>query len=418
MKKIIIIITAFLIFISSLTLPFFAKAMVNPFSRPNNIYGIHILDEHDLEDAAKLVNSAGGDWGYVTLVIRKDERDKDRWQRIFDRMRRLHLIPIVRIATRQVNSHWEKPSFDEIDGWVSFLGSLNWVTKNRYIIVGNEPNHAREWGNELNPHEYADYLSAFSEKLKKESGEFFIMPAGFDASAPNDKEHMSEDEFLKRMFNYNPDVFKNIDGWSSHSYPNPDFSGSESEKGRGTVATYDWELELLKSLKFEKELPVFITETGWAHNRDDKILGYQTPDSISEKLKFAFNNIWNDKRIVAVTPFVLNYKDPPFDIFSWKKKDGGFYNFYYDIQRMPKVKGVPMQVVKVKILSFIFPPVAKRAGKYYGLAFIKNEGQSIWKWGSFVNPYDGGVDIQYIPLLFFFNGEPGQRSLAIIRVGN
>jgi hypothetical protein len=229
---------------------------------------------------------------------------------------------------------------------------------------------------------------------------------------------MSDDEYLRKMLDYKPDVFKNIDGWSSHSYPNPDFSGSESEKGRGTVATFDWELNLLKSLGVEKELPVFITETGWAHNRYDKVLSYRTPDTITESLKYAYKNVWNDKRIIAVTPFVLNYKEPPFDIFSWRKKDGGFYNFYYDVQRFTKTAGRPTQNVKAKILSFIFPPVIKRSEKYYGLAFVKNEGQSIWKWGEFVNPFDGGVDIQYIPLLFFFDGEPGQSSLAIIRLGN
>ena len=418
MKKVICIITITVILLTSLIIPIKTKAIENPLSRPNNIYGIHILDENDLEDAASLVNSTGGDWGYVTLVIRKEERDKNRWQKVFDEMRSFHLIPIVRIATRQVNNHWEKPSFDEIDGWISFLSSLNWVIKNRYVIIGNEPNHATEWGNELNPQEYADYLIILSEKLKKESNDFFILPAGFDASAPSDKEHMSEDEYLKKMIDYKPDIIKNIDGWSSHSYPNPDFSGSESDKGRGTVATYEWELELLKSLGVEKELPVFITETGWAHNQDNKVLSYKTPDTISESLKYAYKNVWNDKRIIAVTPFILNYKDPPFDIFSWKKKEGGFYNFYYDVQRIPKLAGRPIQEVKAKILSFIFPPIIKRSGKFYGLAFVKNEGQSIWKWGEFVNPFDGGVDIQYIPLLFFFNGEPDQKALAIIRVGN
>jgi hypothetical protein len=418
MKKTPFIVLILLFLVTNFFFPYHAKAVENPASRPNNIYGIHITDEHDLEDAARLVNSSGGDWGYVTFVIRKDERDKYRWQKVFDKMRRLHLIPIVRVATRQLDGHWEKPNFDEIDGWVSFLNSLNWVVKNRYIIIGNEPNHAKEWGNELNPKEYAEYLYLFSERLKKESDHYFILPAGFDASAPNDKEHMSEDIYLQRMFEHKPDVFKYIDGWSSHSYPNPDFSGSESEKGRGTVATYEWELDLLKSLGIEKELPVFITETGWAHSQYDKILSYKSPDTISESLSYAFKNVWNDKRIVAVTPFILNYKDPPFDIFSWKKRGGGFYNFYYDIQKIPKVAGRPVQEVKAKMLSFVFPPVIKRGNKFYGLAFVKNEGQSIWKWGGFVNPLDGRVDIQYIPLLFFFSGEPGQRVLAVIRIGN
>ncbi len=418
MKKYIFLITTNILVFLSFFNPFCVSSKVNPLSNPNNYFGIHILNENDLDDAAKLVNSSGGDWGYVTLVIRKDELNKDRWQKVFDKMRRLHLIPIVRIATKQIENYWEKPNLNEIDAWVSFLDSLNWVIKNRYLIIGNEPNHAKEWGNEVNPEEYADYLITFSEKLKNKSENFFILPAGLDASAQSIKGSMSEDEYLKKMLSHKPSLFNYIDGWNSHSYPNPEFSGSELEKGRGTITTYDWELEFLKSLGVNKELPVFITETGWAHNRYDKVLAYKTPDEVSHSLKFAFENVWNDKRIVAVTPFVLNYKYPPFDIFSWRKKDGGFYNFYYNIQKIPKIAGKPIQEIKVKLISIIFPPIIKKHNKFYGLSFIKNEGQSIWKWGEFINASNWGPNIQFIPLLFFLNGEPGQRALSIIKVGS
>ncbi len=418
MRKLFLSILVLQFLAVNLLLPLKVSAIENPIARPNNFFGIHILDENDLDDAAKLINSSGGDWGYVTLVIRKDERDKDRWQKTFNTMRRLHLIPILRIATIQVNSHWQKPSVDEIDGWISFLNSLNWVIKNRYVIVGNEPNHAAEWGGEVNPEEYADYLFTFSERLKGTSGDFFILPAGFDASASTGPDTMSEDNYLRKMLIHNPNAFNYVDGWSSHSYPNPNFSGSEREKGRGTVATFEWELEILKSLGVKKDFSVFITETGWAHNREQsKVLSYKAPDTVGERLDYAFKNVWKNEKVVAVTPFVLNYKEPPFDIFSWKKKGGGFYNFYFDVQKMVKVAGRPIQVVKAKLLSIVFPPVFKRRGKFYGLAFVKNEGQSIWKWGEFVNPNDGGVDIQYVPLLMFFSGEPGQKSLAVIRVG-
>ena len=121
-----------------------AKAIVDPHSSPNNKYGIHIVDTKDLEDAAKLVNSGGGDWGYVTVVIRADERNNQMWQQVFDKMRELHLIPLVRIASIQTNSHWEKLDIEDIQNWVDFLNSLNWVVENRYLIVGNEPNHAKE----------------------------------------------------------------------------------------------------------------------------------------------------------------------------------------------------------------------------------------------------------------------------------
>src|SRR4030042_2489042 len=122
MKKLLIYIIFFFIFL------FFDKtvfAIENPLSPPNNIFGIHIFDESDLEDASILLNSSGGDWGYVTVVVREDERDVNRWQKVFDRMRLYHLIPIIRIATHQENDGWAKPSFDDIENWNLFLNSLN-----------------------------------------------------------------------------------------------------------------------------------------------------------------------------------------------------------------------------------------------------------------------------------------------------
>src|SRR3990172_10956744 len=103
-------IIVFILFFLALSLPKSVLAIYNPTSVANNKFGIHLTQEADLEEASKLVNSSGGDWGYVTIVIRKDERDTRRWQNVFNQMRRLHLIPIVRIATMQLDGGWEKPS--------------------------------------------------------------------------------------------------------------------------------------------------------------------------------------------------------------------------------------------------------------------------------------------------------------------
>ena len=240
-----LLISVFGIFALVIFIPKNARAIENPLNYTNNSFGIHILSEVDIKDAAELVNSSGGEWGYVTLVIRKDERDTTRWQQVFDELRRKKLIPIVRLATMQTEIGWEKPSFDEIDGWVSFLNSLNWVVENRYVIIANEPNHAIEWGGEIDPEGYADYLVEISKKLKATSDDFFVLPAGFDASAPNSSETSSESSYLQKMLEHKTDLFDHIDGWSSHSYPNPNFSGPVAAEGRGTLKTYEWELEYL-----------------------------------------------------------------------------------------------------------------------------------------------------------------------------
>jgi len=121
----------------------------------NNKFGIHILEPSDLDKAASLVNSSGGDWGYVTVVIRDDDLDFAKWQNFMDQCREKHLVPLVRIATHQEKENWAKPDPADSLKWAEFLNNLNWPVKDRYVIVFNEPNQAREWGGEIKPDEYA-----------------------------------------------------------------------------------------------------------------------------------------------------------------------------------------------------------------------------------------------------------------------
>ena len=333
-----------LFFVLFLLLPKEAFAIYNPQELPNNRFGIHIIDENDLKDAEELVNSNGGEWGYITFVIQEDNRELSRWSNVFVNLRKLKLIPIVRVATSTQGANWKKPDMETIDGWVNFLDTLPWPIENRYVVVGNEPNHAKEWGGTVNPEEYSTYFVEFSKKLKENSSDFFVLPAGLDASAPNGNSTMDETLFIERMLKIQPDFFGYADGWVSHSYPNPNFSGSELDGGRGSVRTFEWELAFLKELGVDKDLPVFITETGWAHNEEGKVNDLLDTNSLGEKLKYTYEHVWNKEQVITVTPFIFSYLDSPFEIFSWKRKEGGFYSFYDTVKSLTKVKGEPKTV--------------------------------------------------------------------------
>src|SRR5690606_12585759 len=82
---------------------------------PNNKFGIHLAQPHDedLDRADELVNSSGGEWGYITLVIQENDRDVNKWQGIMDKLRERKLIPIIRLATQPENSNWRRPSSEE-----------------------------------------------------------------------------------------------------------------------------------------------------------------------------------------------------------------------------------------------------------------------------------------------------------------
>jgi hypothetical protein len=328
----------------SLLFPKNAFATYNPLERPNNKYGIHIVDENDLTKAAKLVNSQGGDWGYVTIVIQENERKVEKWNQIFASMHELHLIPIVRLATKIQGQVWKKPQLSEVIPWTDFLDSLSWVTKNKYVILFNEPNHAKEWGGDLNPPEYAQIVSSFSATLKQKSDDFFVLAAGFDTSAPNSSLTMDELAFVKAMIGNQPDIFSKVDGWVSHSYPNPGFTSSVDAKGRGTIATYQWERQMLKNLRVEKKLPIFITETGWPHTEGlPNNKNYFSSEKIAEFIPQAAETVWNDADIVAITPFILNYQSIPFSNFSWQKVgEENFYPQYEAYRNLTKSAGNPL----------------------------------------------------------------------------
>ncbi len=334
-----------------------ALAVVDSASSLNNKFGIHIFSEKDLSSAASLVNSNGGDWGYVTIVITEGERDHDRWQKVFDQMRSLHLIPIVRLATKANGSTWNAPQEAEIDNWVTFLNSLNWVVQNRYVVINNEPNHAQEWGGRIDPAGYALYLKKISQKLKDASSDFFILPAGLDPSSSNTATTMTEDRFLYRAVAAEPDVFNFVDGWTSHAYPNPG------------IDIYDHELAIIG-----KKLPVFVTETGWPNNK-------YSESQISTNLVNAFINVWNDPKVIAVTPFILDYTTPPFDIYSWERDDGSFYKFYSDIQKINKVRGIPVQIESGQIMAAFAQPIIFTGTDFVGAILAKNTGQTIWEQG-------------------------------------
>lgn len=364
MKKIIILLFCFLFFIF---LPISVRAY-DPVSVPNNIYGISIVNYSDLQDAANFINVNGGDWGYVTIVITEKDRNKDIWQEFLDSCRKLHIIPIIRVASEFKDSNWKIPEIEKIDSWVNFFNSLNWVTKNRYIIIGNEPNHAKEWGGKISPAEYAIYLKTFAKRLHNASSEYFVLNAGFDQDAPNSKMTMDEKKYIDEMVSTVPDIFSSIDGWSSHSYPNPAFSGPKTGTGRRSIKGYEWELGLIK-----RDLPIFITETGWIQT---KRINEQL---VSNNMKYAFENVWSkDKRIIAVTPFLLNYQGEPFLDFSWKKSDGSFFQVYSEIQNLQKIKGEPKQKISGEIVFNFLNPLMIRNTEQKGFTIVKNTGQATW----------------------------------------
>lgn len=412
-----------------------AFAIVDPLAVTNNKFGIHLIHptKDETSPAAELINSSGGDWGYVTVLIESKDKSKDKWQDFFNELRRRHLVPIVRIASSPEGSNWKVPNDGEEEAWADFLNSLNWPVKNRYVTIYNEPNQGQEWGGSVDPASYAKILDKTITALKKRSDEFFVLNAGFDASAPEQAPKFKDEvNFLIAMDEAVPGIFNRLDGWVSHSYPNPGFVGSPNGVGRGTVRTWYWELQTLRSLGLNKYLPVFITETGWKHAEGKKYdSSLPTADEVAQYYKQAFLNAWNSNQIVAITPFIFSYQDVPFDHFSFKKLDGTveknanllgvstdtninspFYPQFHIVKDLPKVIGTPTQkniseITKGGIFSTLV------AGETYKIPLtFKNTGQAIWNDGKptelIISKEDSEITIETTNLNPTKKIEPGE----------
>jgi hypothetical protein len=311
-------------------------AIENPFSSFNNKVGIHILFPDELHEAAKLVNSNGGDWGYVIIPIQSGEKDIVKWQKFFDDAKRLHVIPIIRLATEgdYFNTKvWRKPKDTDIIDFANFLSSLDWPIKNRYIVVFNEVNRADEWGGSVNADEYARLLSFAANVFKSKSQDFFIISAGLDNAAPNKlPEYQNQYDYLREMNEAVPGIFNQIDGLSSHSYPNPAFAQPPTLVSSMGITSFDYERKLIKSMS-TKNHPIFITETGWSANEVSDLVR-------ADYYQHAFKNAWSDRNIVAVTPFLLK-ANGQFTEFSFFTSEGAQTLQYQMVQALPKVKGLP-----------------------------------------------------------------------------
>lgn len=352
------------------------QATSDPRDSPNNKVGVGILSpETDIDEAAQMVNN-NGDWGWVVIVIKKSERNLDRWQSVFSLFNKNHLTPIVRIATDfDQGGFWQKPANGDSDDWADFLSKLYWPTKNKYVQVYNEVNRANEWGGSVDPEGYAKELEKTAGSLRSKSTDFFVLNSPLDLAADSSDSSLDAELFLKRMNNAVPGIFNKIDGWASHSYPNPDFSAGPIGAGRLGISGYLWELSQIQKLG-AGNLPIFITETGWKRSSSlDENL-------IANYYKTAFEKVWNDKNIVAVCPFIFDYPESLFQAFSFKTNGSvlgrKFYNYYGTIRDLSKDQGRPDRDDLASDFIVKIPTIIIKGFPEEGNIALKNTGNYVW----------------------------------------
>lgn len=299
-----------------------------------------------------------GRGGYAVQLIRSDDLRPRSWQRMFDLLDREGLVPIVRLATFKdtANDWWTAPTPDpdglsykgEADRYRRFLDAIDWRSETVLVTVANEMNRADEWGGAPNPAAYARFLRDVTEALRRvTSVKVLVLNGALDAYAPSASFgttfSIDAELFMEGMAAEVPDLFQRLDGWASHAYPLGPFGEHPGRQifkiddvrpnaterrqpppslpNRG-VNGYAWELWKLRQLGVTRELPVYVTESGWRHVRSqvagarDRHFATVEDQRFAELVTLAFDGPpggpaegwtpWNkDPRVRAVALFAL-----------------------------------------------------------------------------------------------------------------
>lgn len=306
-------------------------------------YGMHLLHPYELNDSIRLIRSGYSDrWSFITIPISHNDFDKKgEWDSFCQKSYNHHIIPLFRLTSKFEKNSWKVLNRRELIELIDFIGDLNCPHPDLYIIIFNEVNHAGEWGGKIDPISYSKVLKFAYNWAKSEPKNFIVLPAALDLAADGKNNTMKAFEYYQKMYDYDNKIFHYLDYWNSHSYPNPAFSSHPLRDGYNSLSGFKHELEFLSD-KTNKELKVFITETGWRLNR-------KTINQIRQYYLQAHQSVWSDNRIIAITPFLFRGSPGPFAQFSFLDEHSKPTLNYLSYQRIIEID--TLQKAKEKELN-------------------------------------------------------------------
>jgi hypothetical protein len=303
--------------------------------------GMHVLSTTELIETSEFLALEQPDqWHYLTIPFTlEDLAQEDKWREFFAIAKERKVIPLVRLVTEIEDDAWKIPTRKNIVDQLEFLARFEWPTPEKHIIVFNEVNHAKEWGNTIDPAGYADVFAFTSQWAHSHQEDFVVLPAALDLAAPNSRSTTEAFKYLSAMQSADPDVFLYADFWNSHSYPNPGFSSSPQRTGQNSLRGFEHELAFLKR-ETGRDFQVFITETGWEDSA-------ATNRWLSSYYTYALQHIWSHPQVIAVTPFVYRGAPGPFAGFSFISASGEPTTQYHALLQALKTTQIP-QISQVR----------------------------------------------------------------------
>jgi hypothetical protein len=307
--------------------------------RQNNIVGLNIarlMQPQYILTASNIVNANGGSWGYLTILLTRQDRDNAlsyyQLQQVLDRCYEARVQPIVRVATRfDVDTGiWDRPDESDPIRWRALLDQVRFPNTPVWIIPANEPNLGREWGGQVDVASFVQYQNAFMAQFA-DADRYKVLNAPLNLSNPHQLPLMQDSfDFLAEMAHLDPTIFERLPAWATNSYKVDGFG----EGVRFTHRGYELELEFIG-----REMPVLITETGWLNRRSDEDIG--------RFYSQAYQDWQADRRVIAATPLIW---DPDVDdhwmfTFGENGEIETANGAYYALRALPRLAGSPHATV-------------------------------------------------------------------------
>lgn len=307
----------------------------------NNIVGLNIARHHSpryIWAAADVANANGGSWGYLTILLTREDRDDPlsahALQQVLDRCYEARVQPIVRVATRfDLDSGvWDRPNDQDPARWRALFEQVKFPNRTVWVVPANEPNLGREWGGAVHVPSFVSYLNTFMAVFA-DSDRFKVVNAPLNLSNPHQLPRMQDAfDFLAEMMALDASIFERLPAWATNSYKVDGFGDGVRFTHRG----YELELEVIG-----REMPVIITETGWLNRHSDE-----------EVMRFyvqAFKDWQADHRVIAVTPLIW---DPDVDDHWMFTLDGKgevvtSNGAYQALHGLPRVAGSPNGIAPI-----------------------------------------------------------------------
>ncbi len=218
-------------------------------------------------------------FAWEDIEPRRGEWNFERADEIVDEIESLGLELVVRLSDAPDWAHTSIPGHkdedfidappDNLDDWANYCETVARRYRGRIAAyqIWNEPNLAREWGNqEPNATAFVELLRACSEAIRAADPQAILISAGLSPTGNHDARAHRDDLYFQAMYDAGFQQYVDVVGMHAPGYTEPAYGPDDAERdGKGRWATFRRIEDLRKIMIANGDAAhqVAILEFGW-----------------------------------------------------------------------------------------------------------------------------------------------------------